>query len=237
MALGDLDEVTRLAALTGPWICLEDKVGQALRPRKTCTWAQRGNTPVVRVSENSGRQSVAGMACLKPGQPGRIYYRLRVHRRRKGERASMCEADYAHLITSAHRALNAPVIFVWDNHNTHRSRKIHAVTEARHEWLTFVQLYSYAPDLNAVESDWSAMKSGLGNHTADTLDQLEAMVHSRQRTIQRRPDLINALRGQTGLELSNGEDFVAIQPGWLGVRELGYGAGGVGAVGLVSGVL
>ena len=30
---------------------------------------------------------------------------------------------------------------------------------------------------------------------------------------------------------------VAIQPGWLGVREPGSGAGGVGAVGLVSGVL
>ena len=31
--------------------------------------------------------------------------------------------------------------------------------------------------------------------------------------------------------------IVAIQPGWLGVREPGSGAGGVGAVGLVSGVL
>ena len=33
------------------------------------------------------------------------------------------------------------------------------------------------------------------------------------------------------------EMIVAIQPGWLGVREPGSGAGGVGAVGLVSGVL
>ena len=45
------------------------------------------------------------------------------------------------------------------------------------------------------------MKSGLGNHAAATLDQLEAMVRSRLRTIQRRPDLINALLGQTGLTL------------------------------------
>jgi hypothetical protein len=45
------------------------------------------------------------------------------------------------------------------------------------------------------------MKSGLGNHAATTLDQLEALVRSRHRAIQRRPDLINALLGQTGLTL------------------------------------
>jgi hypothetical protein len=45
---------------------------------------------------------------------------------------------------------------------------------------------------------WSVMKSGLGNHAAATLDQLEALVCSRLRAIQRRPELINALLGQTG---------------------------------------
>ena len=91
----------------------------------------------------------------------------------------MSEADYARLITAAHRALNAPVIVVWDNLNTHRSRKMRAFTEARQEWLTIVELPGSSPDLNAVEGAWSAMKSGLGNHTAATLDQLEAIVHSR----------------------------------------------------------
>jgi hypothetical protein len=45
------------------------------------------------------------------------------------------------------------------------------------------------------------MKSSLGNHAATTLDELEAMVRSRLRQIQRRPDLINALPSQTGLSL------------------------------------
>ena len=136
----------------------------------------------MRVSGNSGRLSVAGMACMKPGRPGRFFYRLRVHRRRKGDRPSMSEADYAHLITAAHHALNAPLIVIWDNLNTHRSRKMRAFTEAREDWLTVVRLPAYAPDLNAVEGAWSAMKSGLGNHAAATLDQLEAMVRTRLRT-------------------------------------------------------
>jgi hypothetical protein len=45
------------------------------------------------------------------------------------------------------------------------------------------------------------MKAGLGNHAATTLDQLEVMVRTRLRSIQRRPELINALLGQTGLTL------------------------------------
>jgi transposase len=197
----DLGEGARRAALTGAWVCFEDEAGQALRPQRARTWAPRGHTPVVRVSGNSGRLSVAGMACLKPGQPGRFFYRLRVHRRRKGERPSLSEDDYAHLISAAHHALSAPMIVIWDNLNTHRSQKMRAFTEAREDWLTMVALPGYAPDLNAVEGAWSVMKSGLGNHAAATLDQLEALVRSRLRAIQRRPDLINALLGQTGLTL------------------------------------
>jgi DDE superfamily endonuclease len=141
------------------------------------------------------------MACMKPGRPGRFFYRLRVHRRRKGDRASMSEADYAALVTAAHRALNAPVVLVWDNLNTHRSSKMRRFTEANSAWLTVVYLPGYAPDLNAVEGAWSVMKSGLANHAATTLDQLEALVRSRLRSIQRRPGLIDALLGQTGLSL------------------------------------
>ena len=102
---------------------------------------------MARVSGNSGRLSVAGMACLKPGQPGRFFYRVHVHRRRKGSRASMSEADYAALFTAAHRALNAPVVLVWDNLNTHRSKKMRQFTEANSDWLTVVHLPAYAPDL------------------------------------------------------------------------------------------
>ena len=198
-----MGEGTRLAALTGAWICFEDEAGQALKPSKARTWAPRGHTPVVRVSGNSGRLSVAGMACLKPGRPGRFCCHVHVHRRRKGNRPSLGEADYAHLITAAHQALNAPMIVVWDNLNTHRSKKMRAFADARQDWLTIVHLPGYAPDLNAVEGAWASMKAGLGNHAATTLDQLEAIVRTRLRSIQRRPELINALLGQTGLTLDS----------------------------------
>jgi len=108
-------EGARLAAATGAWLCFEDEAGQTLRPPKARTWGRRGHTPVVRVSgKGSGRVSVAGLACYRPGEPGRLFYRTRIHWGRKGERRSMSEADYAALIAAAHRALNAPVIVIWD---------------------------------------------------------------------------------------------------------------------------
>jgi len=95
----------------------------------------------------------------------------------------MSEADYADLITAAHRTLDAPLIVVWDNLNTHRSRRMCAFTEAREDWLTVVL-----------------------------------------RQIQRRPDLINAFLGQTGL---TPRTTAAIDPGLStsvsGCRRLGTG--------------
>ena len=101
---------------------LQDEAGQNLRPPKARTWARRGHTPVVKVSgKGSGRVSVAGLVCLRPGARGHLFYRVRIHRGRKGERRSMSEADYAGLIAAAHNQLHAPVILIWDNLNTHIS--------------------------------------------------------------------------------------------------------------------
>ena len=141
MAGGDLGEGTRLAAATGAWTCFEDEAGQTLRPPEARTWGRRGHTPVVKVSgKGSGRVSIAGLACLKPGEPGRFFYRLRIHRGRKGERRSMSEADYTALVTAAHRILGAPVILIWDNLNTHISKVMRTFTGGHPDWLTVIEL-------------------------------------------------------------------------------------------------
>jgi putative transposase len=73
----------------GPWICFEDEAGHTLRPPKARTWAPRGKTPVIPVSgKGSGRISVAGLVCVKPGNRIRLLYRIKVHRSRKGNGAA-----------------------------------------------------------------------------------------------------------------------------------------------------
>ena len=96
MAGGDLGEGTRPAAATGAYACYEDEAGQNLRPPKARTWAPRGHTPVVRVSgKGSGRVSVAGLACFKAGARDHLFYRVRVHRGRRGERRPLASARTA----------------------------------------------------------------------------------------------------------------------------------------------
>jgi putative transposase len=202
VAGGDLGEGARLAAATGAYICFEDEAGQNLRPPKARTWARRGHTPVIAVSgKGSGRVSVAGLVCLRPGARGRLFYRMRLHRGRKGERRSMSEADYASLITAAHHQLHAPVILIWDNLNTHVSAVMRAFTGAHQDWLTVVRLPAYAPDLNPAEGAWANMKNGLGNLAARDVDELAAIVRNRLKRIQYRPALIDGFLGQTGLTL------------------------------------
>jgi hypothetical protein len=204
MARHHLAESTRLAAATGAWICFEDEAGQNLRPPRARTWARRGHTPVARVcGKGSGRVSVAGLACMKPGSPGRFFFRLRLHRGRKGERRSMSEADYAALVTAAHRTLDAPIILIWDNLNTHRSAARRTLAAAQASWLTIIPLPAYAPDLNPVEGAWSSMKSGLGNLAATTVDQLAGTMRKRLARIQRQPALIAGFLGQTALTLES----------------------------------
>lgn len=57
-----------------------------------------GFSPQVPVSgKGSGRISVAGLVCLKPGRRSRLIYRTRTHRGRKGERRSFDQTGYAAL--------------------------------------------------------------------------------------------------------------------------------------------
>lgn len=198
----DLGQGSRLAAATGAWICFEDEAGQTLRPPKARAWARRGHTPTVGVSgKGSGRVSTAGLVCVKPGHRGHLFYRVRIHRGRKGERRSLSEADYAALITAAHHRLHAPIVLIWDNLNTHVSAVMRAFIDAHHDWLTVIQLPAYAPELNAAEGVWASMKAGLGNLAAASVDRLAAIVKNRLKRIQYRPDLIAGFLAQTCLNL------------------------------------
>jgi hypothetical protein len=196
-------EGARLAAELGAWICFEDEAGQNLRPPKARTWAPRGRTPVVTVSgKGSGRVSMAGLVCLKPGHRGHLFYRVLVHRGRAGERRSFAEADYAALITAAHHQLHAPIILCWDNLNTHHIAVMRRFLDAHRDWLTVVRLPAYAPELNPVEGVWAHVKRDLGNLLAYGVYQLAATIKTLLKRIQYRPDLIDGFLAHTGLTLN-----------------------------------
>lgn len=148
----------------------------------------------------SGRISIAGLLCLKPGRASRLIYRLRTHRGRKGERRSFAETDYIGLLDAAHQQLGGPIVLIWDNLNTHISRRMRALIAAR-DWLQVIQLPAYAPDLNPVEGVWSHLKRSLGNLAVTGIDHLMAVVKNRLKRIQYRSWITDGFLGQTGLTL------------------------------------
>lgn len=201
MAAGGVGAGKKLAAERGAWICFEDEAGHTLRPPKARTWGRRGQTPVIPVSgKGSGRISVAGLFCVKPGQRTRLLYRAKIHRNRKGERRSFAETDYIALLDAAHQYLQAPIVLIWDNLNTHVSVKMRQLVDGR-DWLHVIQLPAYAPDLNPTEGVWSHVKRSLGNLAATSVDHLAAIVRNRLKRIQYRTDLLNSFLTHTGLTL------------------------------------
>jgi transposase len=201
VAAGGVAAGKMMAAERGAWICFQDEAGHTLRPPKARTWAPRGQTPVIPVSgKGSGRISVAGLVCVKPGQRTRLLYRIKIHRKRKGERRSFAETDYAALLDAAHQYLKAPIVLIWDNLNTHVSAAMRALIAAR-DWLHVIRLPAYAPDLNPTEHVWSHLKRSLGNLAVHGIEHLAAIVKNRLKRIQYRPELTDAFFAHTGLTL------------------------------------
>jgi hypothetical protein len=94
-----------------------------LLPDLLCYYCEPGGpSPTAQPDSSTSHMTPAAFGHSPDPEPGlsgpqpfcaahkRFFYRLHVHRRRKGSRPSLSEADYAALIAAAHRALNAPVI-------------------------------------------------------------------------------------------------------------------------------
>ncbi len=109
-------------------------------------------TPVVRVRVRSWRRySIAALCCYRPGEPSRLIFRPRRHRKHRGTgRNSFAWTDYRDLIVRAHIQLQVPIVLIWDNFNTHRAAGMRKYAD-EHDWLTIIQLPPYAPALNPIE--------------------------------------------------------------------------------------
>src|SRR5207302_10634735 len=84
MEEGDLAADKSTAAALGGWIVFEDECGQSLRPPRSATWGRRGLTPVIRVrGGGTGHVSAAALAGYRPGDRGRLLYRLHCYRGRQ----------------------------------------------------------------------------------------------------------------------------------------------------------
>jgi transposase len=137
--------------------------------------------------------SMAALICTRSGQRTRLIYRIHLDRGpAKGRRKGFTETDYARLLDAAHQQLGGPILLVGDNLNTHVSRIMRELVDAR-LWLTVYQLPPCAPEFNPGEGVWSHLKRSLANLIKHSLEQLTALVKTR---LSRSPDGVRfACRG------------------------------------------
>ena len=146
-----------------------------------------------------GRVNALGAACYRPGDNRpRFAYRLHTWHGRKKETKSFTPDEYRGFLTALHHQLHAPVVLVWDNVSTHKTPEFTAWA-ARQRWLRVFYLPRYTPELNAVEWIWSWLKRSIVNFLLAGIDDLEALVRSRLKQIQYRPDAITGCLTDTGL--------------------------------------
>ncbi|MBA8823836.1 transposase [Saccharopolyspora lacisalsi] len=114
---------------------------------------------------------------------------MRIHRpgtRRR--RRSFNETDYAALLSAAHQQLDAPIMLIWDQLNTHVSVAMREVLAARSDWLT-VDTLPLHTGLNPVEAVWAHLKSSVANLAAYGVDSLAGILRNRLKRLQYRPTM------------------------------------------------
>ncbi|GGU74960.1 hypothetical protein GCM10010211_46130 [Streptomyces albospinus] len=74
-------------------------------------------------------------------------------------RGSVTDRILIHRLRQVHRCLGRPMVLIWDNLSSHRSRRMRLFAD-RSNWLPLVSLPPYAPDLNPVEGSWAHLKNG-----------------------------------------------------------------------------
>ncbi|MEU4728901.1 transposase [Streptomyces sp. NPDC023588] len=174
-----------------------------MTPPRARIWGRIGQTPVVRVrGRGSGRVSMAGMACYKPGERSRLIYAIREYRGREDEPKGFGWRDFRDLIVRARIQLGGPIVLVWDNVRLHLTAGMREFIAASADWLTVFQLPTYAPDLNPTEGVWSLVKRDIGNLAAADLGQITRAVKRRLKMLQYRPEVIDGRLAGARLPLS-----------------------------------
>ena len=144
--------------------------------------------------KRNNKISMVAWVCFKDGVEPRLIYAIKPS-------GGYTKKDFPRLLTLLHRRLEGPVTVVWDNYSSHISKHVKQYAQ-RQDWLTIIQMPSYAPELNPVELLWAHAKEKIANRAFRSIDELHRAARSALRYIQRHPELLLAFLAGTGLELT-----------------------------------
>jgi transposase len=178
------------------YIVFVDEAGFMLAPVVRRTWAPRGCTPVIRISEPHGRISVIAAITISPVRRHfGFYFHL------SDDNVNLRGDPVVQFIEDVRRKIRSAITLLWDQIPIHRGKPVAAYL-ARHRWVVVEPFPPFAPELNPVDNVWSYVKyNRLANYTPQDLGELRKRITMEFRRLQKRPDLLRSLFDHTGLTL------------------------------------
>ena len=188
--------VPQRARKRNAYIVFVDEAGFMLSPLFRRTWAPRGQTPVIKVSDPHGRISVIAAITISPRRRHfGFYFHL------LPDNANFQGGSVARFIEDVARRIDAPITLAWDSIPIHSAKPVRDFLAA-HRRIIVEPFPPYAPEMNPVDNAWGYLKyDRLANYTPKTLDELRKTVTAELRRLQKRPDLLKSLFSRTGLGL------------------------------------
>jgi transposase len=171
-----------------------DEAGFMLSPTSRCTFAPRGVTPVIQVSDPHGRISVAGALVVSPERKClRFLYRL------LPDNVNFRGDSLVEFIREICKKIPGPIVLIWDGIPIHCSEAVKRYLERRRR-VTVEQFPAYAPELNPVDNIWLYIKYDcLANYAPPTLDELRHRLIHELTALQGRSDVLFWCVKETGL--------------------------------------
>jgi len=172
-------QIKKRAKKLGATIYFEDEAGIRSDFHAGTTWAEKGQTPVVKVT--GARFSTNMISAIST----RGNLRFIVN---QGTVTADVLCDF--LKRLMHNA-QQPIFLIWDGHPTHKSKKVHKCIESFEGKLEVYFLPSYSPELNPTEQVWRSIKNhGVGRKSVFGPDQLKSAVISSLRRLQKIPKIV-----------------------------------------------
>ena len=178
------------------YIVFVDESGFMLNPLLRRTWAPRGQTPVIRVSEPHSRISVIGAIAISPRRS-----RFSFHYHLLQDNANFHGNSVVDFIDEIHHKIRTPIILLWDAIPIHRAKSVENYI-AEHSTIVVESFPPYAPELNPVDYVWSYIKyDRLPNYTLLDLRRLRRRITVEFVRLKKRPHLLKSFFNRTGLTL------------------------------------
>lgn len=163
-------------------IYFQDEAGVSLTPVMGKTWAQKGKTPIIKVTGKRGGLCVT--SAISP--VGKMIFRIEKKRVNADKHIEFLEQ-----MLKQHQ--RRKIIVIEDRAPAHRAKKVQEFVKAYKKRLAVYYLPPYAPELNPDEHVWEYLKAyKLKAHQAQDTKELKKLVKRKMQGIQQKKKVINS---------------------------------------------